>query len=275
MTQNTRRNGSEWGIEAFDPACYLERIGVDAETPGLDLLERIHLAHVRTFPFSNVDVLLGRHPGVEPATVARRMLQEGTGGYCFEHAQLMAGVLEQLGLAVRRRLGRVHSLRGSRTHMSLDVALEGRLWMMDPGFGLSLTGPIAREDGARREEWFGTMTMRRRRGDLEHWELRRDQQSAHFTDLLDVEPVDVRAGHHVTSTMSGAGPFQSQLIVSRFLDSAHVTVTTDARTIRRPGQATEREELTPAQAVEAAAELGVPIDSATAKALVEKLSASG
>ncbi|GAA1487935.1 arylamine N-acetyltransferase family protein [Brachybacterium sacelli] len=266
---------SDWGIEAFDPALYLDRIGVAPNPPGaldLDLLERIHLAHVRTFPFSNVDVLLGRHPGVDPGIVATRMLHEGVGGYCFEHAQLMAGVLERLGMTVRRCLGRVHSPTNTRTHMTLDAELEGRWWVMDPGFGLSLTGPLPREDGARREEWFGTLSMHRRgTGDVQQWELRRGEDVQHVTDLLPVVPADVRSGHHITSTMPGAGPFRTMLILSRFTDGGHVTVTSAARTVRRPGQRTVHEELDPAQVLDAVADLGLPMDAATARALGERL----
>ena len=284
MSHFASEHGVDWGIGEFDPALYLERIGVEAElgaaedAPDLDLLERIHLAHVRTFPFSNIDVLLGRHPGVDPGTVARRMLHEGVGGYCFEHVQLMAGVLERLGMSVRRRLGRVHSATNSRTHMSLDVELDGQWWVMDPGFGLSLTGPLLREDGARREEWFGTLSMHSSRigdagdvGDMEQWELRRGEDLQHVTDLLPVMPADVTGGHHITSTMPGAGPFRSQLVVSRFVEDGHVTVTSAARTIRRPGQRTLHEELTASQAVDAVADLGVPMDASTAQTLGERL----
>lgn len=211
MTTTASPGVSVWGIGAYDPDLYLERIGVEPGPPSPDLLGRIHRGHVATFPFSNIDVLLGRHPGVDPQTVARRMLHEGVGGYCFEHVQLMAGVLERLGLRVRRRLGRVHSCENPRTHMTLDVELEGRRWMMDPGFGLSLTGPILREDGARREEFFGTFGLHRIVGEegIEQWVLRRGEDVQHVTDLLPVVPADVSGGHHVTSALPGAGPFQT------------------------------------------------------------------
>ncbi|GAA1485338.1 arylamine N-acetyltransferase family protein [Brachybacterium fresconis] len=273
MTGAAQADGADWAIDAFDPDVYFDRIGVEPGPPGLDLLERIHRAHVATFPFSNLDVLLGHHPGVDPDTVARRMLHEGTGGYCFEHAQLLAGVLERLGMRARRRLGRVHAATNTRTHMTVDIELEGRCWMLDPGFGLSVTGPIAREDGARREEWFGTLSMRRqeRTDGVEQWELRRGEDLQHVTDLLPVVPADVRAGHHVTSTMPGAGPFTKMLIVSRFTVGGHVTVTSAARTIRRPGQETVHEELMPAQVIDAVADLGLPLDAGTARTLRNRL----
>lgn len=275
--QSTPGTGADWAIDAFDPDVYFDRIGVEPGPPSLDLLERVHRAHVATFPFSNLDVLLGRHPGVDPETVARRMLHEGAGGYCFEHAQLLAGVLERQGMTVRRRMGRVHAPTNTRTHMSVDVELEGRWWVLDPGFGLSLTGPIARDDGARREEWFGTLSMHRqeRTGGVEQWELRRGEDLQHVTDLLPVVPADVRAGHHVTSTMPGAGPFTEMLIVSRFTEGGHVTVTSAARTIRRPGQETVHEELTPAQVVDAVADLGLPLEAGTARTLHERLRRNG
>ncbi|WP_182353847.1 arylamine N-acetyltransferase family protein [Flaviflexus huanghaiensis] len=264
---------SDWGIGAYDPDLYLELIGVETTEPSVDVLERIHLGHVMTFPFSNLDVLLGRHPGVEPESVARRMMREGRGGYCFEHVQLMAGVLERLGFLVRRRLGRVRSPENQRTHMTLDVELDGRRWMMDPGFGLSLTGPIPREDCARRDEFFGALEIRRIVKDegIEHWVLRRDDNILHVTDLLPVVPADVRSGHHVTSTLAGAGPFQTMLIVSRFTEEGHVTITSSGRTIRRPNRETEREDLTVVQVIDAVADLGITLDTATARALEERL----
>ena len=40
---------SPWQIHAFDPARYLELLGVEPGPPSLDLLERIHRAHGHTF----------------------------------------------------------------------------------------------------------------------------------------------------------------------------------------------------------------------------------
>src|SRR5690625_7215765 len=113
-------------LDTYPPAVCLERVGVEPGPPSLDLLERIHRGHVAAFPFSNLDVLLGRHPGVRPEIIARRMLHQDTGGYCFEHVQLMARVLARLGLRVRRRLHRVHSEPDTLTHMCQDVTLDCR-----------------------------------------------------------------------------------------------------------------------------------------------------
>lgn len=161
--------------------------------------------------------------------------------------------------------------------MSLDVQLEGRLWFLDPGFGLSITGPLAREDGAQRQEWFGTMSLHRLEtadGSAEAWELRRGEDLQHLTDLFEVVPADVRAAHHVTATMTGGGPMRTNLIVGRYIEGGHVMITRDARTVRREGEPTEHEEITLAEALEAIAELGYPLDRGTARELERVLHAT-
>ena len=102
-------------------------------------------AHVLTFPFSNVEVLLGHYPG----TVFDQLVVRRRGGYCFERAQLFAAALETAGFTVRRALGRVRSLQSARTHMTVLVDLAGVRYLCDPGSGFSITGPVPLQDGAR------------------------------------------------------------------------------------------------------------------------------
>src|SRR5690625_1025077 len=83
--------------------------------------------------------------------------------------------------------------------------------------------------------------------------------------------LDVRGGHHLTSSLPGAGPFQTMLIVSRFTETGHVTITSGARTLRRPGQETVHEELTVGQVIDAVADLGLPLDTQTARELGQRL----
>ena len=224
----------------------------------MELLEVLHREHVRTFPFANVDVLFGAHPGVAPATVQRQLVELGRGGYCFEHAQLFAVVLEDLGFTVRRHLGRVHSPQNTRTHMTVAVQLDGIWFLTDPGFGFSLSGPIALRDGARRDEGgrtFGIGHTLEDGGD--RWALYRDGELQHITDSLTLQPVDVRTGHILTSTNAGSGRFTGSLVVARQTDEGHVTITESTRTVRAPGRATVHEQITSVEAVEGVRELGV------------------
>ncbi|MBA8825553.1 hypothetical protein FHX42_002904 [Saccharopolyspora lacisalsi] len=64
-TRRTTEN-DEWDIAAVDVEAYLERIDHPRVSPSTEALRSLHEAHVRTIPFENIDVVLGRHPGLEP-----------------------------------------------------------------------------------------------------------------------------------------------------------------------------------------------------------------
>lgn len=246
-----------------DVTAYLSRVGARVETPDLAGLQRLHEAHVRTFTFDNIDVLLEQHPGVELTDVQAKFVGRGRGGYCFEHATLFAAVLEALGYDVERRLARVGDVTASaRTHCVVSVRLDGTRWLSDPGFGLSLMRPIPLEDGA--EEDHGGWAYRMVRVDTPtsgaSWELQRQRDGGwelmHTTDELPVQQVDLRAGHHFTSTYP-TSHFRHGLMLTRHLTDRHVAVTHEAVTVRRPGQPTEHHELAVGELESLLAELRV------------------
>src|SRR5699024_6156577 len=150
--------GSSWHTEMIDAPGYLAALDIEQGPPTAALLAALHRAHVRTFPFANIDVLLGTHPGVTPDRVYDQLVVRRRGGYCFEHAQLFAAGAEHLGFRVRRSLGRVGSLAQWRTHMSVIVEIGGRRWLCDPGFGFSLTAPLELRDGAELDVLGRTMS---------------------------------------------------------------------------------------------------------------------
>ncbi|WP_372698010.1 arylamine N-acetyltransferase [Arthrobacter sp. JSM 101049] len=256
--QDRALTGASWHQSEFDVDAYLTLLGISRAHPGLELLEALHQAHVRTIPFANVDVLLGTHPGVAPAAVQRQLVERGRGGYCFEHAQLFAAALEDLGFGVRRHLGRVHSPHGTRTHMTVVADVEGASFLSDPGFGFSIRGPLPLHDGARRDEGGRVFELRRSVVDgAELWGVYRDGDLQHLTDMLPVQPVDVRTGHFITSTAAGSGRFLRNLVASRFTDDGHVTITEATRTVRVPGHPTLHEQVTAGQAVDLVRDLGI------------------
>jgi N-hydroxyarylamine O-acetyltransferase len=232
-----------------DVGAYLDRVGAQVDQPDLAGLQRLHEAHVRTFTFDNIDVLLEQHPGVELADVQAKFVGRGRGGYCFEHATLFAAVLEALGYDVVRMLARVGDVTASaRTHCVVAVRLDGTRWLSDPGFGLSLVHPIRLEDGAREDHggWAYRMVRVDRGPSGATWELQRRRDDAwelmHTTDELPVQQVDLRAGHHFTSTYP-TSHFRHGLMLTRHLPDRHVAVTHETVTVRRPGEPTEHREL--------------------------------
>jgi arylamine N-acetyltransferase len=239
----------DWQIDRLDLAGYLNRLRVPAREPGRRALDELHEAHVRTFTFDNIDVLLGQHAGVSLDDVQEKFVGRGRGGYCFEHCTIFAAALERLGYQVRRHLGRVGDpdagAQQARTHMVVEVVLEGERLLCDPGFGMSLLRPIPMTDGAE-DDFLPGWRYRLRRNGAGDWVLYRLREDgwdlAHTTDELEVRPVDIVMGHHYTSTYPGSH-FTTGLMLAKHLPGRHVTVTHDSLTIRTPGEPTEHRSL--------------------------------
>ena len=163
-----------WDIQVLDLAGYLARLGVAARPPGREALDELHEAHVRTFTFDNIDVLLGDHPGVGLEAVQAKFVGRGRGGYCFEHSTLFAAAAERLGYDVTRRLGRVGDPDlAPRTHFVVEIVLEGERLLADPGFGMSVLRPIRLEDGVEEDQGGWCYRVRRVPGDVASWEMHR------------------------------------------------------------------------------------------------------
>lgn len=266
-----------WQIDVLDLDAYLTRVGVVAREPNRQTLDELHEAHVRTFTFDNIDVLLGQHRGVSLDEIQEKFLGRGRGGYCFEHSTLFAAALERLGYQVRRRLGRVGDpatgAQQGRTHMVVEVALQDGSFFCDPGFGMSLLRPIPMVDGAE-DDYLPGWGYRLQRTDEGDWRLSRmrggEWEVAHTTDVLEVKPVDVVMGHHYTSTFPGSH-FTTGLMVTKHLPGRHVTVTHEALTIRTPGEATEHRPLREGELEEWLTTLQARLTSDETSRLIAKL----
>lgn len=230
----------------LDLADYLDRTGAVAEAPSLAALARLQAAHVRTFPFDHVDVLLEQHPGVTLAAVVEKFVGRGRGGYCFEHATLFHAVVRELGYDATLHLARVGDPRlAPRTHLTVVVVLDGVRHLCDPGIGVPPLAPIPLTDGARLPGGIWAHEVRRvPEGESgPGWQLWRERAAGwelmHTTDELPVREVDVAMGHHWTST-APSSHFRSTFTLGRHgldVDGTPIqtTVTLDGVTERRAG----------------------------------------
>ncbi|WP_306366239.1 arylamine N-acetyltransferase [Nocardiopsis sp. CC223A] len=241
-----------WGVEALDLAAYLDRVGVPERRPDEEYLDRLYEAHIRAFPFETVDALLGRAPAVDVRGVQEKFLGGGRGGYCFEHGVLFAAALERLGFEVHRRLGTVGPAgENARTHLLVEVVVDGRRLLADPGFGSGMRRPIELRDGARSGGGGMAFALARvPRGRSWGWELRKQRGHAweplHVTHESEVYPVDLVAGNHFVATHPDS-VFRRMLVVTGFLpDGIHASLTQASVTLRAPDSPTRHEELAPA-----------------------------
>jgi N-hydroxyarylamine O-acetyltransferase len=252
-----------WQIQTLDLDGYLGRLRVAARPPSRQALAELHEAHVRTFTFDNIDVLLDAHPGVSLDAIQAKFVGRGRGGYCFEHATLFAAAAERLGYDVRRHLGRVGDPDAApRTHFVVEIVLDGQRLLADPGFGMSVLHPIELADGVEEEQGGWRYRVRRAPGEEVAWEMHRLRDGGwelmHVSDEQPVRPVDVVMGHHFTSTFPDSH-FRSTLMVTRHLNGRHLTVTAEAVTVRRPGEPTEHRALRYGELGDLLAELAVPL----------------
>lgn len=196
---------------------YLRRVGLSvpaatAPLPDIETVRRLHVAHRETFLFENASIQAGGSISVALDDIERKFLDQGRGGYCFEHNTLFGAALHDLGFNPTTLLGRVRRGppdRWCRTHMVLRVAIDGEPWLADVGFGaLCLLEPLPLLDGATAHQVGFTYSLRRER-DLWVLSCRGSDPSggdgAESMDLYEFSedaqtPGDVEVANHYTST---------------------------------------------------------------------------
>ena len=223
---------------------YLRRIGVARPAgPDLQTLRRVHAAHRETFLFENLTIQNGGCIRLGVQDLERKFLDEGRGGYCFEHNTLFGAALADLGFTPTALLARVRrgpSDRWMRTHMVLRVMVDGEPWLADVGFGgLSLFEPIPLREGASAVQCGATYALRR-----EHslWVLSLNMKPA-VEDLYEFteDPQtagDIEVANHYTATHP-ASRFRQTLTIQRSTRDERIFLRSDSLARFRDGVMTE------------------------------------
>lgn len=133
----------------LDLTSYFARIAyAGASEPTLGTLQALHRLHPSAITFENLDPLMGRRVSLELAAIVAKFIDQGRGGYCYEHNTLFGSVLRRLGYSVAELPARVkwgvpQGVVRPRTHMVLRVRLPEGDYLADVGFGrLTLTAPL-------------------------------------------------------------------------------------------------------------------------------------
>lgn len=146
----------------MDVARYLDRMNyrgsgdVSAES-----LRQLHLAHMLSIPFENLDNHLGRRIILDAEKVISKILEERRGGICYELNGAFCALLRELGFEVSMLSAGVARDEGGFDppfdHMTLLVHLEQR-WLADVGFGDSFREPLLLDE--RGEQMQGNESYR-------------------------------------------------------------------------------------------------------------------
>jgi len=136
----------------LDIAAYLERI---AYTGPLDVspdtLRNLHLAHLYTVPFENLDIHLGRRLSLDDDMLFDKVVTRRRGGFCYELNGLFCALLRELGFRVKMLSAEVARASGGFSpefdHLALHVDLD-EPWLADVGFGDGFRLPVRLDEAA-------------------------------------------------------------------------------------------------------------------------------
>ena len=137
----------------MDSFHYLERIGYsEALKPDAQTLRGLHLAHMFSVPFENLDIGLRRPIRLTVEALWDKIVVQKRGGFCYELNGLFAWLLKQLGFEVTYLNARVYNRQGELgihfDHLALLVQIpyHTRRWLVDVGFGDSFNEPLDFEE---------------------------------------------------------------------------------------------------------------------------------
>ena len=234
---------------------YFDRIGYEGPTePSVDALRALHLAHPLSIPFENLDVLLGRAPSLELPALQTKLVDEGRGGYCFEHNTLFRAVLQALGFPVVSLAARVRWMAAPdqitpRTHMALFVEAEDEAWLCDVGFGVAvMTAPLRLNTDEPQTTPHGVFRVTPRGHDLlVEMQTPLDERLPMY--LLSLDPqadIDIELANWFVATHPDS-PFRKNLMVAKVTAEARLDLMNRELTTRDRLGGVERRSLEPGE----------------------------
>ena len=207
---------------AFDQQAWLHRIGYAGPLdPTLATLHKLIFAHSHTIAYESLDIMLGRTPKLDIASLQRKMISGGRGGYCLEQNMLFREGLRSLGYDITSLQGRV--VRGMAIdaarpaiHMFLQVNLPEGAYLADVGFGnLAPTSALLLRDGVEQETPHELMRFIDVGGELTLQAKLRDDWE-HIYRVIPYPRYD--GEYEITNWYTGThpdAPYQSNIIVAR------------------------------------------------------------
>lgn len=235
---------------AMDLDAYLRRIGWD-EAVAVDLatLRGLAIAHVATIPFANLNPLFGLPVELDLATLQRKLVHDGRGGYCFEQNLLFEAMLKAVGFQVSGLIARVlwghpEDTLSPQSHMLLRVELDGESWLVDVGFGGHvLTGALRLHPDLEQATAHEPFRLVRQHDEWRMQSLGHGQwRTLYRFDLQPTPMVDYVVANHYVSTHP-ASRFVSNLLLGRTTADRRLSLLNHHFTIRRNGQEPEHRQL--------------------------------
>lgn len=137
----------------MDIQTYLQRINYNGSvTPTATTLHKLHLAHLQSVPFENLDIHRGHPIVLDLDALFEKIVMRRRGGFCYELNGLLAWLLQELGFKVTLLSARdAHEDEGlgpEFDHLTLQVkcpadpATSSNPWLADVGWGDTFWEPL-------------------------------------------------------------------------------------------------------------------------------------
>lgn len=214
---------------------YLRRINYDGELrPTVETLKLLHRAHLSAVPFENLDIHLGREIKLDEASLAKKIVEDNRGGFCYELNGLFAALLTALGFDVVMLSAGVRNPDGlfgpEFDHLALQVSLDKR-WLVDVGFGDSFLEPLRLDEEGEQVQANGAYRIDRDDDALVLMRREADGWNAQYRFTLRprrLEDFSEMCRYHQTSPDS---PFTRKRVCTLATDDGRVTLS-EKRLIR-------------------------------------------
>ncbi len=229
---------------------YFTRIGFTGKPHADEItLRALHRLHVQAIPFENLDVLLGRRIDMSANAVAKKLVDNRRGGYCFEQNTLFQDVLTHVGFEVEPFLARVRfnvpaEVRTGLTHMILRVTIGGRPWLADVGFGgVGGSAPLALDTEATQPTPHEPRRLIRRGPLVVHQALLGGEWKDAYEFVLEAPaPIDFELGNWYSCTHPQAH-FINNLVVAKLDGAQRLIITNREFIVRQVDGSAERREI--------------------------------
>jgi N-hydroxyarylamine O-acetyltransferase len=236
---------------SFNQQAWLDRIGYAGSLqPTLDTLHKLVFTHSHAIAYESLDIMLGKTPRLDVASLQRKMISSGRGGYCLEQNMLFREGLRSLGYNVTSLQGRV--VRGMAIdaprpaiHMLLQVNLPEGPYLADVGFGnLAPTSALLLREGIVQETPHEPMRFIDVGGELTlQARLRNDWE--HIYRVIPYPRYD--GEYEITNWYTGThpdAPYQSNIIAARpGPDRTRITMFNRRVTVRHASGEADRRHL--------------------------------
>lgn len=117
---------------------YLSCVSVINPEASIRFINELQQAHLGTFPFSNLGVLLQEDLPLESQVLFDRVITNKRGGYCFEQNKIFFEILKYYEFQCDIVLGKVlhnREIDVPRTHRITKAIIADKTYIIDVGFG--------------------------------------------------------------------------------------------------------------------------------------------